>query len=58
MTAKRISIKSAGCKFGGCARKAAELTLGDLLVVAKTQLGSTRVMSTDQQKSAASIVLR
>ena len=40
MTAKRISIKSAGCKFGGCARKAAELTLGDLLVVAESQLGA------------------
>ena len=58
VTVKPISIKSAGCKFGGCARKAVRLTLGDLLVVAKTQLRSTRVILTDQQKSAASVVLR
>jgi len=30
LTAKPISIKDAGCKFGGCARKAVELTSGDL----------------------------
>jgi hypothetical protein len=35
MTAKRVSIKSTGGKFGGCARKVVELTLGDLLFVAK-----------------------
>lgn len=35
MTAKRISIKSTGGKFGGCARKVVELTLGDLPFVAK-----------------------
>ena len=34
MTAKPISIKGAGCKFGGCVRKAVELTSGDLLCVA------------------------
>jgi hypothetical protein len=56
MTAKRISIKNAGCKFGGCAQEAVRLTLGDLLVVAKSQLRSTRVNLTDQQKSAASVV--
>jgi hypothetical protein len=35
MTAKRISIKSTGGRFGGCAQKVVELTLGDLLFVAK-----------------------
>src|SRR2546427_3144505 len=29
-TAKSIPIKGAGCKSGGCARKAVELTSGDL----------------------------
>ena len=32
-TAKSISIKGAGCKFGGCALKAARLIAGDLLHV-------------------------
>ena len=30
MTTKSIFIKHTGCKFGGCVRKAVELTLGDL----------------------------
>jgi hypothetical protein len=30
MIAKSISIKGTGCKFGGCVRKAVELTSGDL----------------------------
>jgi hypothetical protein len=34
LTAKSISIKGAKRRFGGCARKAAELTPGDLLCVA------------------------
>jgi hypothetical protein len=34
ITAKSISIKDAKRRFGGCARKAAELTPGDLLCVA------------------------
>ena len=38
MTAKPISIKGAGCKFGGCARKAIELTSGDLPLVAESRL--------------------
>ncbi|HKG59316.1 MAG TPA: hypothetical protein VKB05_06010 [Pyrinomonadaceae bacterium] len=33
MTTKPISIKGAGCKSGGCAPKAVELTSGDLLRV-------------------------
>ena len=27
---KSLSIKRTGCKFGGCVRKAVELTSGDL----------------------------
>jgi hypothetical protein len=38
LTAKPISIKDAGCKFGGCALKAVELTSGDLLRVVKSRL--------------------
>ena len=38
VTAKPISIKGAGCKSGGCALKAVELTSGDLLRVAKSRL--------------------
>jgi len=34
LTAKSISIKDAKRRFGGCARKAVELTPGDLLGVA------------------------
>ena len=30
LTTKSISIKGAGCKFGGCVRKAVELTSGGL----------------------------
>ena len=36
--AKPISIKDAGCKFGGCALKAVELTSGDLLRVVDSRL--------------------
>ena len=38
MTAKPISIKGAGCKSGGCALKAVELTSGELLLVAESRL--------------------
>ncbi|MGA2957504.1 MAG: hypothetical protein ABSF48_17495 [Thermodesulfobacteriota bacterium] len=36
--AKRISIKGTGCKFGGCIRKAVELTSGDLPFVSESGL--------------------
>jgi len=39
MTMKPISIKDAGCKSGGCALKAVELTSGELLLVAEPRLG-------------------
>jgi hypothetical protein len=38
MTTKPISIKDAGCKSGGCALKATELTSGDLWRVVKSRL--------------------
>jgi hypothetical protein len=38
MTAKPISIKAAGCRSGVCARKAVELTSGDLLFVRESGL--------------------
>ncbi|MGI8731945.1 MAG: hypothetical protein ACR2LM_01405 [Pyrinomonadaceae bacterium] len=38
LTTKPISIKSAGCKSGGGALKAVELTSGDLLLVAESRL--------------------
>jgi len=34
--AKPMSIKGAGCKSGGCVRKAVELTSGDLLWIAES----------------------
>jgi hypothetical protein len=36
--AKSLSIKGTGCRFGGCVRKAVELTSGDLLLVRATGL--------------------
>ena len=52
MTAKPISIKGAGCRFGGCARKAVELTSGDLSFVSKSGLRVERFILTGRQKSA------
>jgi hypothetical protein len=42
MIAKSISIKGTGCKFGGCVRKAVELTSGDLPFVPESGLGVER----------------
>jgi hypothetical protein len=56
MTAKPISIKGAGCKFGGCVRKAVELTSGDLSLVRDTGLGIERLILTGRQKSAEGVV--
>jgi hypothetical protein len=39
MTAKSVSIKGTGCKSGGCASKADELTSGDLPLVLESGLG-------------------
>ena len=52
LIAKRISIKGTGCKFGGCVRKAVELTSGDLLFVPESGLRVERSILTGRQKSA------
>ena len=56
MTAKSISIKGAGCKFGGCALKAVILITGGLLYVLKSGLRVKRFTLIVRQKSAAGIV--
>jgi len=58
MTAKPISIKGTGCKFGGCVQKAVELTSGDLPFVPKSGLRMGRPILTGRQKSAADVVVR
>ena len=57
MTAKPISIKGTGCKFGGCVRKAVELTSGDLPFVVKLRLRIERLILTGRQKSAEGVVV-
>ena len=57
MTAKPISIKGTGCKSGGCARKAVELTSGDLPFVSKSRLRGERSFLTGRQKSAEGTVI-
>ena len=57
MTAKPISIKDAGCKFGGCVRKAVELTSGDLPFVRESGLRVERFILTGRQKSAEGVVV-
>ena len=56
MIAKSISIKGTGCKFGGCARKAVELTSGDLPLVRDTGLRVEQSIPTGRQKSAEGVV--
>ena len=56
--AKPISIKGTGCKFGGCVRKAVELTSGDLPFVPESGLRVERSILTGRQKSAAGVVVR
>jgi hypothetical protein len=56
MTTKSIFIKSTGCKFGGCVRKAVELTLGDLPFALESGLRSGQPILTGRQKSAAGIL--
>jgi hypothetical protein len=57
VTTKPISIKGAGCKSGGGALKAVELTSGDLLLVAESRLRKERSDLSRQQKSAEGIVI-
>jgi hypothetical protein len=58
MIAKPLSIKGTGCKFGGCVRKAVELTSGDLPFVPESGLRVERSILTGRQKSAAGVVVR
>jgi len=58
MTAKLISIKGTECKFGGCVRKAVELTSGDLPFVPESGLRVERSILTGRQKSAAGVVVQ
>jgi hypothetical protein len=57
MIAKPISIKGTGCRSGGCALKAVELTSGDLPFVLETGLGIERSVLTGRQKSAEGVVV-
>jgi hypothetical protein len=57
MTAKPISIKDAGCKFGGCAPKAVELTSGDLWRVVEFTTETAARQLSAPQKSAEGIVI-
>ena len=56
LTAKSISIKGTGCKSGGCAPKAVELTSGDLPFVPESGLRVGRPILTGRQKSAEGVV--
>ncbi len=56
MTTKSISIKGTGFKFGGCVRKAVELTSGDLPFVLDSGLRRERSFLTGRQKSAEGVV--
>ena len=56
LTTKSVSIKGAGCKFGGCVRKAVELTSGGLPFVLESRLRMERSILTGRQKSAEGVV--
>ena len=56
-TTKPISIKDAGCKFGGCAPKAVELTSGDLWRVVEFTTEIAVKQLSAPQKSAEGIVI-
>jgi hypothetical protein len=58
ISAKPISIKGTGCKSAGCARKAVELTSGDLPFVPESGLRVEQLILTGRQKSAAGKVGR
>ncbi len=57
LIAKSMSIKGTGCKSGGCAPKAVELTSGDLLFVSESRLRIERLILTGRQKSAEGVVV-
>ena len=51
-----MSIKGIGCKFGGCALKAVELTSGGLPLARDTGLRIGQLVLTGRLKSAAGVV--
>jgi len=55
MIAKPIFIKGTGCKSGGCALKAVELTSGDLPFVLDSGLRVEQSILTGRQKSAEGV---
>ena len=57
MIAKSISIKGTGCKFGGCVRKAVEITSGDLPFVSESKLRIEKSVLTGRQKSAEGVLV-
>ncbi len=57
MIAKSRSIKGTGCKFGGCVRKAVEITSGDLPFVLERRLRIEQSVLTGRQKSAEGVVV-
>jgi hypothetical protein len=54
--AKSKSIKGTDCKFGGCVRKAVELTSGDLPFVLNSGLRVEQSIPTRRQKSAEGVL--
>ena len=56
MTTKSIFIKHMDCKFGGCVRKAVELTSGDLPFAVESRLRVERSALTGRQKSAKGVI--
>ena len=57
MIAKSISIKGTGCRFGGCVRKAVEITSADLPFVSESRLRIEQSVLTGRQKSAEGVVV-
>jgi hypothetical protein len=57
MTTKSCSIKSTVCRFGGCVRKAVELTSGDLPFGVQSGLSVERSILTGRQKSAEGVLV-
>ena len=57
MTAQPISINGAGCKSGGCVRKAVELTSGDLPFVRDSELRVRPVRTAVSQGKRATAYL-
>lgn len=55
--AKSLSIKGTGCKSGGGALKAVELTSGGLSRVLESRLRAERLVLTRREESAEGIVI-